>query len=107
MSKTASITTTWSISGDGLTGSDSATITNAASEAPTSLAFASASFSAVAIPTGALGVLIRPPPSNTQTLTIKGVTGDTGIPISASSPTKLDFTGIAAGGAVVVTLEWC
>lgn len=48
-------------------------------------------FSAVAIPTKAGGVIIQPPAGNTATLTIKGITGDTGIAINKLAPTMLVF----------------
>lgn len=52
------------------------------------------------------GVFLIPPAGNTQTLTLKGVTGDTGIALSLTAPTFLSLTtsppnfGITAGGTV-------
>lgn len=53
------------------------------------------------------GFFLIPPPGNTQTLTLKGVTGDTGIPISPTQPTVISFAAapptsfvITAGGTV-------
>lgn len=43
------------------------------------------------LPVQAIGVIIIPPASNTQTITLKGVTGDTGVPISPGSPTTIPF----------------
>jgi hypothetical protein len=114
MSKTATLTQSWTITGDGLSSNDSAQISNTSAVAPQSLVFAGAGFVALVIPAGALGLRITPPPTNAQTLTIKGITGDTGIQIAPASPTTLNFTGvagpamgIAAGGAVALLLEWC
>lgn len=39
----------------------------------------------IPVPAWAVGVIIRPDPTNNKTLTLKGVGGDTGIPLS---PTK-------------------
>lgn len=114
MSKTATHTSTWTLSGDGITSSDAATTSNTSGFAPTSLVFSGAAFSAVTFPGTVNGLRIVPPPGNTQTLTLKGITGDTGIPIAVAKPTYLDFTGvvspamgITAGGAVTLLLEWC
>jgi len=56
----------------------------------------------------AIGVVIIPPSTNTQTLTLKGVTGDTGVPISRTNPTTIPFDSasppanfcLTAGGTV-------
>jgi hypothetical protein len=59
----------------------------------------------ITVPSWAVGVLIQPPSGNTQTLTLKGVTGDTGVAISETGPTLLSFTTppstfvVTAGGA--------
>lgn len=45
----------------------------------------------VTVPTTATAVIIVPATSNTATLTIKGVTGDTGVAISKVNPTVLSF----------------
>lgn len=59
-----------------------AVITNATSVANTTTqSFAAATFAAVTVPTGAVGVIIKPPAANLGTITMKGVTGDTGIPL--------------------------
>ena len=43
------------------------------------------------VPTWAAGVIIIPNPSNAVGLTLKGVTGDTGIALSLTSPSLLEF----------------
>jgi hypothetical protein len=37
------------------------------------------------------GVIIVPNPANTQTLTLKGINGDTGIPLSPVAPTMISW----------------
>lgn len=52
------------------------------------------------------GATIIPPSTNTQTLTLKGVNGDTGIAISKTDPTSIAFEVapanfvLSAGGAI-------
>lgn len=66
----------------------------------------SSGFNSIDAPVGAKGVIFIPPTDNAETLTLKGVTGDTGIPLDPASPAfiPLDGTGanfgITAGGAV-------
>lgn len=60
----------------------------------------------ITVPSWASVCIIDPPSNNTQTLTLKGVTGDTGVPISETEATLLNFTTppanfvITAGGAL-------
>lgn len=78
--------------------------------------FASGTFVATSGPAGATLCLITPPSSNAVQLTLKGVTGDTGIPISASNPTLVSFfntsisntVGLTSAAAITgpVTLTW-
>lgn len=58
---------------------------------PQELSISAATFTAVSVPTKAGGVVIQPPASNTQTITLKGVTGDTGVLLSKTAPTTLTF----------------
>lgn len=60
----------------------------------------------ITVPTGATKVIIIPPAANTQTLTLKGVTGDTGIPLSPTDVAVIPFPAsppanivVTAGGA--------
>lgn len=53
--------------------------------------FASASSWTVTVPSGCAGCAIVPPASNTTGLTLKGVSGDTGIGIDPAGPTILNF----------------
>ena len=43
----------------------------------------------ITVPTGCTLVIIVPPTTNTETITLKGVTGDTGRQISKTKPTIL------------------
>lgn len=43
----------------------------------------------ITVPTGATLVILVPPTTNTETVTLKGVTGDTGRQISKTRPTVL------------------
>lgn len=63
------------------------TVVNAAApeSGPTSQAFSANTFAAVTIPSGATGVFIQVPSTNTGVVTLKsGTTGDVGIPIVAT-----------------------
>jgi hypothetical protein len=69
----------------------------------------SSGFNTLTRPTGADGVVIFPDPSNTQTLTLKGVTGDTGLALSTKAPSIITCAanvGITAGGATTVAAVW-
>lgn len=74
-----------------------------------SLSFASAEFLSQAGPAGSYGVLIEPPAGNLVGLTLKGVTGDTGIAIATNLPTLIPFgtpasantVGLTSAGAIV------
>lgn len=51
-------------------------------------------------PVGAKAVTIIPPAGNVVTITLKGVTGDTGVPLALIDPTSL---GLASAAAFVLT----
>jgi len=58
----------------------------------------------ITVPAGAVdGVVIVPPASNTVGLTLKGVTGDTGVRISPSSFSVVWFDPTAVPASLVVT----
>lgn len=52
------------------------------------------------------GVVIKPPTGNTTTITLKGITGDTGVALHPTDPTTLAFAssvttfGLTAGAAI-------
>ena len=60
------------------------------------------------------GVIIKPPAGNTQTITLKGVTGDTGIALNLTAPQMILFPAtpptsfvITAGGSITgMELVW-
>ncbi len=68
-----------------------------------SLTFGSATFISTNSPAGSFGVLIQPPASNLIRLTLKGITGDTGIPLSPNLPTLIPFFDPTAANAVGLT----
>lgn len=47
-------------------------------------------------PTAASGVIIIPPAANTQTITLKGIAGDTGVPLNKIAPNVLILATPAA-----------
>lgn len=56
-------------------------------------------FQAIAVPAGANGCVISPPASNAIALTLKGITGDTGIPLHLTNPQILNFaSGVTTFG---------
>lgn len=64
-------------------------------------------FNAIAIPAGTTLIIVVLPVGNTQTVTLKGPTGDTGIPINKNTgvimfmPDAADTTfGLTTGGAI-------
>jgi hypothetical protein len=57
----------------------------------------------VTIPTGTTIVALIPPPANTQTLTLKGVSGDTGINMSRTQPTIVYLDTLTPSSSLVVT----
>jgi hypothetical protein len=55
----------------------------------------------IAVPTWAEFCVIVPPPTNAVALTLKGVTGDTGIPLSLTVPSELAFPATPPASFVV------
>lgn len=55
----------------------------------------------IAVPTWANYCLIEPSPGNTEGLTLKGVTGDTGVAISPVNPTLLSFPATTPADIVI------
>lgn len=70
----------------------------------------SSGFNTITLPTGGStpkAATIIPPDDNEETLTLKGVTGDTGIALSKTDPTSIAFDstppasiGLTAGGTI-------
>lgn len=64
-------------------------------------ALTQAGFTSVVLPTAPTKlIVIVPPPANVQAVTLKGITGDTGIPLSASEATILCTTTTTLGLAL-------
>lgn len=69
----------------------------------------SGGFNTLTRPAGADGVVIFPDPSNTQSLTLKGVTGDTGLALHQTAPSVIMCAanvGLTAGGATTIAARW-
>jgi len=61
-------------------------------------------FNSIPFPTGGTtvkGATIIPPPANAQTITLKGITGDTGIPLHKTEPTSIALENPSAFGLTV------
>lgn len=112
MSKAATATVAVTVQGDGLNTTDYDVLQNAAAVAPTS-ATLSAGNNTITLPSGTLRVKVKPVPGNAVSLTLKGVAGDTGLPLNPGEPSYVSFlTGttsfvLNAGGTVTVSLVWC
>lgn len=80
------------------------------------ITFNSGTFISTTGPAGANGILIEPPAGNVVQLTLKGITGDTGIPLAGNQPALFWFftpssantVGLTAASAISgpVTLSW-
>lgn len=66
----------------------------------------------VTLPVGAIGVVIDPPVASTNAKDIKGVAGDTGVPMRPGSPMVLNFAAgtvnfsIQSAGIETIALHW-
>lgn len=92
-----------------VTGSETvAAATNAASPGSITIQTLSSGANTITVPVGAtcVAVTILPPSGNTQTLILKGVTGDTGVGLHLTDPTTIALAStvttfvITAGGTV-------
>lgn len=85
------------------------TITNNTSVANDSATALSSGNNSVSVPTGAVGVIIQPPASNTILVTLKGVNGDTGVGLNKTLPTVLELdttqTSFVLNAASPVTVQ--
>jgi hypothetical protein len=94
------------------------TNTDAPVSGPTTQSFTAATFAAVTFPalTGSSviqGVWICPPSTNAGVITVKGVTGDTGVPVHKTKPFFLSLDSVTASNFgllcaanTVVTFIW-
>jgi hypothetical protein len=108
MATTANRTITTSYTGDVVGTEANAAAANAASLGALTIQNLASGFNTITCPVGATltGVTIVPPVGNTQTITLKGVTGDTGIALHKTDPTSLGLDsavtsiGLTAGGTI-------
>lgn len=108
MAVTATRTITIVYSGDVVGTQSLAAASNTASPGAMTCEDLASGFTAVAIPTGftPVSVTIVPPAGNTTAITLKGVTGDTGIRIHDTDPTTIAIhssvatIGLTTGGAI-------
>lgn len=117
MTITAVTTTKVTYSGDEATDGTGLSSSNTNSNAPGAGAFRQAlasGFNTITLPTGFTinGVDVIPPAGNTTSMTLKGVTGDTGIPIHLTAVTRLGLPsgattfGITTGAIMTVKLAY-
>jgi hypothetical protein len=57
----------------------------------------------IAVPAWAAGCIILPDPANAVGMTLKGVTGDTGIPLDLTSPSLLNFPAVPPASFVLTS----
>lgn len=110
MAVTANRSVTIALTGDVALTDEFAAAENAASPGAVTVQALSSGFNSISVPasTGILvtAVTIIPPAGNAQTLTLKGVTGDTGIALHPTDPTTIALAssvtaiGITAGAAI-------
>lgn len=116
MSVSASRSQTITYTGD-VTGVETVTAAvNAASPGSVELKTLASGANTITVPTGGSTVsacTILPPTGNTQTLTVKGVTGDTGVLLHLTDPTTLALATsvttfvLTAGGTITgLRLYW-
>ena len=122
MAVTVTVSISGTVAGDPSgTKTISATITNGSSTVETTVySFTGAQFVTIGgtpgannipIPTGAIGFVLVPPTNNANTITIKGVTGDTGWVAQAQQPSIITIAsgqtmGILCNTTTVLTLQW-
>lgn len=69
----------------------------------------SSGFNTLTRPDGADGAVIFPDPSNAATLTLKGVTGDTGLALNTLEPSVITCAaniGITASAGTTIAVRW-
>lgn len=116
MAVTATRTTTIVYSGDVIGTETLSAAANAASPGSVEIKSLSSGANTITVPTGGATVVactIVPPTANTTSITVKGVTGDTGVRIHNTDPTSLSIDSsvtsfvLTAGGAITgVRLFW-
>lgn len=105
MAVTSNRTTKVVMSGD-LTFNYEEVIQNSAAPGDVDIMTLSSGSNTITLPTGGTTIkaaTIVPPDANTATLTIKGVTGDTGVAISKTEPTTIAFDSPPPTNFVITT----
>lgn len=110
MAVTSERITTIRFSGDVIADYQYNAAENTVSPGSVTLHTLSSGFNAITLPTGGStpkAATIIPPDDNEKTLTLKGITGDTGIALSKTDPTTITFDtvppasfGLTAGGTI-------
>lgn len=99
MSVAATRTTTVVYTGD-VTGTETiSAASNAASPGMIEIKTLASGANTITVPTGGTtptAVIIQPPTGNTQTLTLKGITGDTGVGLHLTDPFTLSLAAATA-----------
>lgn len=104
MSKAAALALSLTVQGDGQNTAWAPTvaITNAASPGGSQQIALSSGANTITVPTGAIGFVYVPPSSSGVSKTLKGVSGDTGLPMATAIPTPYDWEGAASPPATFV-----
>lgn len=109
MAVTSNLTVSIAFTGGLVSSIAEASAANAGSPGSITIHTLSSGFNVIAIPTGGsspVGATVVPPVGNTQTMTLKGVTGDTGIGMHLTNPSVITLAtttttfGITAGGTI-------
>jgi hypothetical protein len=112
MAVTATRNVTVQFTGDIVAANTFAAASNVASPAEIEIVALSAGANTITPPSGARAVTIIPPIANTVLLTLKGVTGDTGVVLHLTDPTSVGLNSYAttfcltAVSSVTVRLVW-
>ena len=110
MAATATRVTTITYSGDTVGTQTISAASNAASPASVEIKTLASGFNSITVPTGGAtvtGCTIVPPTGNTTNITLKGVTGDTGIQLHDTDPSSISIdssvTAIGLTAAAQIT----
>lgn len=69
--------------------------TNASGSGQNQLINLSSGANTITVPSGAIGVTIIPPSTNAVAITLKGVSGDTGIALALTGPCSLSLASVS------------
>ena len=112
MAKTSSGSIGVTITGDGVTSeyvpSGSPVVNTAAPSGGTTPLVLAAGTNTVSVPSGAIGFVLSPPTSSTNGKTLKGIAGDTGVPLRPNAPSMLYLPNGAVSFVITsVGIETC